>query len=520
MLAIGFRFPAGRYHATPWGRHVNEADVEWPPSPWRVLRSLIATWHRKGNSGGQTDERMNRLVEALAQALPSYVLPRASRAHSRHYVPVREGKKDKPVLIFDAFVKVNPEDEIVMVWPESVSLGDDQLALLDELLAKIGFLGRAESWVEARRIPGWNGEPNCVAGELSIDPETGESREPVSIICPVPPAEYENWRQGVVAEYGLEAKKLNKNQKALVRTLPERLVDAMRLDTGDIHSAGWSLPPGGRFVVYQRPYNCFVPERRPQRRASARRNSITTVRLALSGRPLPRIKDAVKLGELVRSAAMSQSERMNGTAGIPPVISGHDMPSGNRHAHAFYLPECHEGRISHVLVHAEAGLDGQPLRALDRITRIWLPNGGEWQVLLESFGNWTDFQGHAYLERAAVWQSVTPYLHPWFQKRNFTIEDQIRRECRERGLPEPRIEQIDAIKIKGRERRPIHFYRFRDKRNITQPDTKGSFWRLTFPEPVRGPIALGFGCHYGLGMFAGQYHEQSGIAEQRANSLL
>ena len=47
MLAIRFLFPAGRYHATPWGRHVNEADVEWPPSPWRLLRALIATWHRK-----------------------------------------------------------------------------------------------------------------------------------------------------------------------------------------------------------------------------------------------------------------------------------------------------------------------------------------------------------------------------------------------------------------------------------------------------------------------------------------
>jgi len=33
MLTIELRFPAGRYHATPWGRSANEADVEWPPSP-------------------------------------------------------------------------------------------------------------------------------------------------------------------------------------------------------------------------------------------------------------------------------------------------------------------------------------------------------------------------------------------------------------------------------------------------------------------------------------------------------
>lgn len=105
------------------------------------------------------------------------------------------------------------------------------------------------------------------------------------------------------------------------------------------------------------------------------------------------------------------------------------------------------------------------------------------------------------LERHAGWQSATPYLHPWFRKKKFTVEDQIRRECRERGLPEPQIEPIEYIMINGRQRRPIHFHRLRSKRGLAQPDTKGSFWRLTFSKPITGPLALGFGCHYGLGLF-------------------
>jgi CRISPR-associated protein Csb2 len=36
---------------------------------------------------------------------------------------------------------------------------------------------------------------------------------------------------------------------------------------------------------------------------------------------------------------------------------------------------------------------------------------------------------------------------------------------------------------------------------LNQPDRHGSFWRLTFAEPVPGPIALGFACHFGLGLF-------------------
>jgi CRISPR-associated protein Csb2 len=40
-------FPAGRYHANPWDRAVNEGATEWPPSPWRILRALVATWHTR-----------------------------------------------------------------------------------------------------------------------------------------------------------------------------------------------------------------------------------------------------------------------------------------------------------------------------------------------------------------------------------------------------------------------------------------------------------------------------------------
>jgi CRISPR-associated protein Csb2 len=31
MPVIDLYFPASRLHATPWGRHVNEGAVEWPP---------------------------------------------------------------------------------------------------------------------------------------------------------------------------------------------------------------------------------------------------------------------------------------------------------------------------------------------------------------------------------------------------------------------------------------------------------------------------------------------------------
>ena len=41
---VAVKFPLGRYHATPWDASVNEGRVEWPPSPWRILRALVSTF--------------------------------------------------------------------------------------------------------------------------------------------------------------------------------------------------------------------------------------------------------------------------------------------------------------------------------------------------------------------------------------------------------------------------------------------------------------------------------------------
>ncbi len=41
-LTISIRFLTGRAHLHPWQTHHSEGRVEWPPSPWRLLRALVA----------------------------------------------------------------------------------------------------------------------------------------------------------------------------------------------------------------------------------------------------------------------------------------------------------------------------------------------------------------------------------------------------------------------------------------------------------------------------------------------
>lgn len=500
MLAIKLNFVAGRYHATPWGRHVNEADVEWPPSPWRLLRALIATWHRKLDPDQYPESLLESLINKLSRQLPAFHLPPAIRTHSRHYMPVREGSKEKPVLIFDAFLRVESSEPLIAVW-ENVQLGQEEKCCLDALLCNLGFLGRAESWAESESLTEWSGSINCSPSNLSIDTETGEIKEPVRLIAPMTSDEYMQWRTETNSSLDWKSMK-RKIREQLEKTFPEKLIDAFRLETGDIQDAGWSHPPGTKFVTYQRPYDCFHPKTKPK---PLQVISSNTVRLILHGKPLPRLEDALCVGEWLRMGLMGKAKRLLGEDKVPQVLSGHDLPKDNKHEHAFYLPEDADGdgHIDHIMVYAKAGFGKDVYHILSNMTRLWNQKGQEWQLILEDIGPRERLQPYSpLLSESAIWISVTPYLHPWFAKKNLTLEDQIKKECRIRGLPEPvAFERRESIQIKGQERRPIHFHRFRNKRGLIQPDTQGSFWKLTFDKPINGPLALGFGCHYGLGMF-------------------
>jgi CRISPR-associated protein Csb2 len=503
-VAVAFRFPAGRYHATPWGGHANEAEVEWPPSPWRILRALIAVWHRKVGAEAFPEEVLAKLIEWLAASTPVYRLPSVTGAHARHYMPVRAGAVDRPVLIFDAFARLNADDPLIVVWPD-VTLESTERELLRLLLDRTGYLGRAESWVEAELLDAYDGPFNCAPASAPGVLEHGLVT-PVRLLAPLSPAKYVEGRRQTISELGLDGRRLTRAQRRTLDTLPERLVDAMRIDTGELRDAGWNLPPGGHFVTYQRARS---DDGRSARRVfpTGQEGRITTARIALARKPLPLMQDAIRIGELVRVAAISAAGRIGGGAPVPSEISGHGGGGELNHRHASYLPEDADGDgfIDHVLIHAPGGLTQRAVAALDELPRrgLWNRDGSQWTVVFEGAWETPRESGSVYGSVARAWISVTPYLRPWYGKPGFGTVEQIFRECEERGLPAPDVVRlIPSIRIRSRERRPVHFYRFRSKSGLRQPDSHGSMVEITFREALAGPLALGFGCHYGLGMFA------------------
>ena len=541
MIALCLHFPAGRYHATPWGRHVNEAAIAWPPEPLRILRALIACHYRKADRTQFQDESLAGLIDALAGSLPVYRLPAAVHAHTRHYMPA-------PVtttLVFDAFARFDPKQPLIVGWPDA-ALSDEQRAHLAHLAARLGYLGRAESWVEAE-MTDWDGaDANarpCHDDGNNTNSNAGDTDHRLtSVHAPLSPSEYQQRREKLIAEERTHriadwTKKaqptetaLTKDMKEFRATLPERLVDALAVDTSALQKVGWSDPPATRRVLYTapEPATTWRGERLPQ----ATRNAPhpTVARFVLAGRPRPRVEDTVRIAEIMRLAAMAKFDwtMIDGKRrpNAPSIISGYGNDGkplrDDRHAHAFWLPEDTDGdgEIDHIVVYAPAGLDADCRKALDRVTTLWIERRGradedeatktsrkEWRLALEGFGQAADFASGSALfgsVNATTWISTTPYLMPWHAKKGFGWAEQIARELKERGLPdlaEP-PGQIASITINGRERRPIHFHRFRSRRGLRQPDTLGRFVELTFEKPLEGPLALGFGCHFGLGLFA------------------
>ncbi len=537
MFALTFRFPAGRYHATPWGRNVNEGDVAWPPEPWRLLRAIIAAWWRKGNHKCWSQDDLAALIDALAEAPPVYHLPEgAIHAHTRHYMP--QGKlnkeRERTALVFDGFIHLPKGTEIVAVWPE-LTLDGELFKLVADLAESIGYLGRAESWTECQAADDWNGKVNC---QLSGAEGTGT---PVRVLAPRSPAAYADERKRLIEDAGREAngtapqpKRRSKarSKVTIADTLPERLVDALTLDTADYQNHGWSRPPAAHEVVYMCAADAspgVIPRSfAGRRRAFQGEEKPTIARFLVAGRPLPRIEDAVKIGELMRRAALARfgwsKDEATGRSipRAPWQISGRG-PDGRpladtTHPHAFWLPEDadSDGWIDHISVYIESGIDNDVRVRLDRITRLWLAARHqssadkseseplkEWRLALEGFGRPADFAGSARIFGVATrWRSVTPFLASGHLKTSRYLGE-IRRLLKRRDLDADGVEvdELESIAVGGTERRSLHFHRFRSRGGEKQPDTAGAFLRITFPKPFTGPLAIGFGSHFGLGLF-------------------
>lgn len=492
MLVISFKFPAGKYHATPWNRHVNEGAVEWPPSTWRVLRALIAVYYRTIDENQYPESLLKSLVKQFSAELPEYAVPRSQGSHTRHFMPTG---KNSTGLIYDAFAIVDPNDELVMFWVE-LMLRQEETDLLDELLKNISYLGRAESLVDAKRLKDWYGLTNCKpAGNV----EGKHESDILTLMVPMAPLKYDGWKLGF--HQAVSIKKLPDVK------VPEDIFEALLVNTNDLEKDGWNQPPGALWVNYS-----YVPLAETTRITyiATEHKKMTVARWQVIGKPLPRILNALLISDALRAAMIKWCDKRS-VLPVPTVLTGRDEEGkilSNGHNHAFYFAEDHDddGYIDHMVLYVPDGIpsDVWPVLAVVPELAIYLDGSlHRWQILLEGTGDLQDFSGLPLLKKSRLWESATPYLHPWHVHKNggFGVKEQLEKELTLKGYKDFTVIQVATIEKQGKQLKSWQFNLKRRKKNDVSPDPSGSFWRIEFNESVQGPISVGHSCHFGLGLF-------------------
>lgn len=595
-LLLKQTFPLGRFHATPWKVFpYDDPHGEWPPSPWRLLRSILARSHQlEREADGINDSVRHELVQAFAnsemnwqmpdstwrgpslrqyqpaefkwtntdpQKLKAAPMPRSLR--SRYLgdiiaiIPASKGEKlsftklesfdcdgnsiciyeeaeKEPVKTIRNAIKVLGKGAIeIKRYPPGfrdynttkvqdnfwLTAGDTQplywilegdmwsestLELLDQCLARMTYFGRAESITAIQRDTDFSltDTPNCILS-------ASRTSDSVPVLCP----------------------------------RPEVTHDQLQLTTDDKAVRNATVPPGAVWKFAQRPAR---PAIRSQRKMSPRKHPSTNfLQFALGSRVAPTLDHIALItnwfrGRAVRfflehecgvdqgiwqKAGIAEREAVSLLSG-----KGFDRKKLSNHEHAYfglYLdPETkkptrlvawrktpftsaeeeairYAASIPFSLGHRQKSKKGQATAKRD-----------PWKVHCVPFDNPVPPPPGFHSEHSfSEWESLTPYvpprhafdsrgkpkageapiqqLHNELERADFNVQKIISLDRKNQPIPDE--EELDGEWVK------VHSPK--NQSGTTNQSKRGYRFRLTFPEPACGPIALGHSSHFGLGLF-------------------
>jgi CRISPR-associated protein Csb2 len=475
---LAFRFPLGRYHANPWDRAVNEGASEWPPSPWRILRALVATWYARWPDLPAAD--IDALLDALADP-PSYKTPDTGTGHTRHYMPDlshRKAETGNTDLTLDPFLTVRRDADLLVRW--DADLSDGQQEVLAKLAELIPYLGRSESVCQARLL----------------DPDED-------------PAVDETWWRPETTETTGSAGRTR--LLALVRPLDRSVLEAT---TAGVRKQRRTLPPGTHWVTYTT--GGSVVSRKAPALLSREGRPPTAIRFAVVGRVPVRLAHGVLIADEAHRIAGKRLESVQ----VPDerrqeIMGTRGAASNHQHAHWVPIggPDESAASVRNLILWTPGGLRTEEIGALLNLGVMSGKRGGEGGYEVRGFPEVRLlFQAAGQVEQVApelcadpparIWRSVTPYLPVRYRHRNReTVEDffaaDVAAELRYRHLSAV----LSVSLAEPSAGRVNEFRRYRMGERLRQ-SRMGVGLRLKFGSPVRGPLLLGQLSHFGFGVFA------------------
>lgn len=458
------RFILGRYHATPWGSHVNEGAVELPPSPWRLLRALYATW--KTRLPYQLDEiTVHGLLTALATP-PTYFVPPHQLSHTRHYYPDTKHRTGAASTdrTLDAFAVLDRDAELAIRW--NTTLTEEQHKALTRLAEALPYLGRADSLCEARVDPGWRPTTDhVVSSACDIGESIPDGMDTISLLCPDPgaPLDFEQ--------------------------LLSRPVDVR---------AGKLLYPKSTKLVAYLQTQPIAPDVPVTPVTTASHEPVTTLRFAVLNTLPPSITDTVVLTSRLRAAAIKALDTHAQLRLFAGKNDTGDHLEDHQHPHYLALPD-ESGRAAELAIWVPQGCAEDAVALLHKeVRRLYghpdAPGPDTTRVKLTGYGTASDLLPD-YTGPSRTWISSTPFLPTGHRKKDWDwfVRQRITKELAYRGLPAP-----STVDILPDPQQRFTTHRPGQRRHYGAPP---AWVCITFPEPIHGPVGLGHLSHFGLGLF-------------------
>jgi len=444
MFAFEVEYLLGRSFA---GDFRDRSASEWPPHPGRLYSALAAAYFENGE-----DAREKAALEWLERQHPPHI--RAGDAGEptlvQAFVPTNYPGDGPPALRGKqprVFPAQGPSEAVVyFIWPDA-EVPVDTVQALNELAARTGYLGKACSMVRmcvTHSAPEPNYLPHAEGSEVLRVPAPGRLAELAWL-----------FDAGQQASAGAQHRYRKKGAQTTSAATPSCF---------------------GQMIVFRR----------------------------TSGPRLP-IDASLTLTGAVRQALMSNAGR---GGPMSETIHGHHGGEGT-HCAVTALPfvggDHGDGHLLGFAIVPPRGANPEDRRAILSACDELMDNG----LNIPGIGNWdlepadesalqVNLRARTWTHGARTWSSVTPILMDRFPKKKGPgVEQIVAASCVRIGLPEPvRVEHGPYSKIAGVPSVPA----FRLQRSREERPRWGVHATVEFAMQVRGPVLLGAGRFFGLGL--------------------
>lgn len=555
-------FPLGRFHATPWRANpFDDPYGEWPPSPWRLVRAVVARWYqwaREATPGADADA-LDALVAALCRSRYRFHLPSNTQkgAPLRQYHPVEFGM-DPPnfkawrteFAVPDGGVSDDLRSKLTDAGAEALEAGTNLVVHVAKSKAK-----KQIEQLLGKPLNDWCGlRPDLGLRSYS----TSLTQDNYWCVAPTEAVwwfvEGDEWNNELVGTldrclqrmtYFGRAETFTRIQRASDgypepncelsehrgRGLVPVLVPSPRASRDDVErvtdneeSIGRSIPPGTRVMYALRPPR---PPARETPFTRLLRPDCRLVQLAIGWHVAPESRAVVRLtarfrGLVLRELLSIKTGDRTATwsrvdVSIREAVADMIGKDAQRapltgHRHTEFLAWIENGAPARLLVWR----DGRPfdedeqtaiLRAASR-ELSWAAVGpavDAWKVRLVPLDRSVPPPPGFDETAARSWESVTPYVPPRHHLRGGkprnreSLVSQIRRELALRGFE--RADKVKVEQVGGVAWVSVYVPRRQSRKPPFLGDRPGYSMRLSLPQPVRGPLRLGQSSSFGLGLF-------------------